>query len=283
MKRGSVLIYVLVVFSFVFFLVSEMFVQVKRRYAEYRNAEDRLFFLKEAVAISTELMKRVILFDKGPLNPPTIITGKPFFVKTPSGRVYRVIFEVEDGKIPLRISFGQEIERLIRLKLPNEDAEALRDAILDFIDRDNLRRLKGAEDEYYRKLGYSAKNSNLSSLQELLWIKGIDYEIYKVLRDSFTVYTSAVNVNFADKLTLKALGFNEGDIASIEARKKVKGFVDLIFLRQVLGSRWITMKKKVYAIPQPSMLRAYVEEENSGEEVILIMNTRGDVVDVIWW
>lgn len=55
----------------------------------------------------------------------------------------------------------------------------LADAILDFIDVDDTPRINGCESEYYTSLSpaYSAKNSPLESLDELLLVRGVTAEL----------------------------------------------------------------------------------------------------------
>ncbi len=55
----------------------------------------------------------------------------------------------------------------------------LADAILDFIDNDDMPRTNGCESEYYTGLSpaYSAKNSPLESLDELLLVRGVTSEV----------------------------------------------------------------------------------------------------------
>jgi len=52
------------------------------------------------------------------------------------------------------------------------------DAIKDWRDKDEDRRISGVEDEYYQPLGYTAKNGPIDDLQELLLIRYITPKMY---------------------------------------------------------------------------------------------------------
>jgi type II secretory pathway component PulK len=62
--------------------------------------------------------------------------------------------------------------------LPNM-TEEIADAIVDWIDGDNLPRANGAEDSYYQSLTppYHCKNGPLDSLEELLLVRGVTPEL----------------------------------------------------------------------------------------------------------
>ena len=104
---------------------------------------------------------------------------------------------------------------IVNLGLPGETANTIVDSILDWKDADNLRRLNGAEDEYYQSLPvpYKAKNDKLDTLEELLLVRGVTPEILfgsgnsRGLINFLTVYSKgpAINLNAAAKEVLMAL------------------------------------------------------------------------------
>jgi general secretion pathway protein K len=124
----------------------------------------------------------------------------------------------EGGKISLNASQ----ENLLRLVLTNlgleiEEAGALTDSILDWIDQDDEHRINGAEAEYYEGLPrpYLAKNAPFDALEELLLVKGVTPELfyggtedYPIgLIDVFTVYNryGTVNVRSVTPPVLRSL------------------------------------------------------------------------------
>ncbi len=75
---------------------------------------------------------------------------------------------------------GPVVEVLRRLLEDRGADPGLMDAILDWLDSDNDPRPQGAENDYYQSLPipYSAKNGPLSSIEELLMIRGVTPDLY---------------------------------------------------------------------------------------------------------
>jgi len=95
------------------------------------------------------------------------------------------ILEDERGKIDLNKSPDEDIRLVLRemLELQGESpamADRLLNAILDWKDSDNLLREGGAEDETYeqRRPAYVAANGPFKSVEELLLVEGITYEMF---------------------------------------------------------------------------------------------------------
>lgn len=88
----------------------------------------------------------------------------------------------EAGKINLnammRIDPSGETLRSMLLLLPNM-TEDVADSIVDWLDADDDQRASGAETAYYQGLTppYGAKNGSLSSLDELLLVKGVTADL----------------------------------------------------------------------------------------------------------
>ena len=100
------------------------------------------------------------------------------------------------------------VKRLFELVQVNPD---LVDAIVDWVDQDEVPEAAGAESLYYQTLrpSYRAANAPLQTLLELRLIKGITPEIIAKLSKVVTVFPqegeSRVNLNTADPLVLQAL------------------------------------------------------------------------------
>jgi general secretion pathway protein K len=71
------------------------------------------------------------------------------------------------------------------------------DAIIDWRDRDNLRRLHGAEDDDYRSadLPYGAKDALFTNVEELVQVMGMTPPLYRRLAPLVTVYSRQAKVN----------------------------------------------------------------------------------------
>jgi general secretion pathway protein K len=127
------------------------------------------------------------------------------------------------AEIPLQISVQNESSRidlnqadanllvalLTVLEVPDTEATALADHILDWRDTDDLVGLNGAEDSDYAAAGlpYGAKDAPFSSVEELRQVLGITPDLYQRLAPELTVDvgTNRPNEQFADAVVLAAV------------------------------------------------------------------------------
>jgi general secretion pathway protein K len=77
------------------------------------------------------------------------------------------------------------------------DSQQLVDAILDWRDKDQLRRLHGAEDDDYRHAGldWGSRDGLFASVDELRYILGMTHELFERLVPYLTVHSSQNDVN----------------------------------------------------------------------------------------
>ncbi|MFH1062064.1 MAG: hypothetical protein V1747_04170 [Candidatus Omnitrophota bacterium] len=97
-------------------------------------------------------------------------------------------------------------------EIETDNADVIASSIIDWRDEDNNSLAKGAEDQYYRGLknAYKCKNSSFVSIEELRYVKGMNYNIYKDIEPYITVFgAGTVNINTASSKVLKALGLSE--------------------------------------------------------------------------
>ena len=111
-------------------------------------------------------------------------------------------------------------DRYLRLleQLDTDRPSALVDALIDWIDPDEIQEAEGAENSVYisRSEPYQCKNGPLDTLDELALVEGYTPELLKQLRPHVTTYGSAqVNINTASPEVLLALA-EEMDITAIE-------------------------------------------------------------------
>lgn len=132
---------------------------------------------------------------------------------------YSVRITDESGKIDINTlndTSGIILKALLtQMGVEDENADTIVDSILDWKDADDLVRLHGAESDYYMSLSnpYKAKNANFDTLEELLLVKGVTYEIFfgsegkRGLVDFITINSSmnVINVNAAPKEVLMAV------------------------------------------------------------------------------
>jgi general secretion pathway protein K len=139
---------------------------------------------------------------------------------------YEVRVESESGKVDIN-SVDEELllEILRKGGLPDDEAEGVRDAILDWRDPDDNTRPAGAEFPHYARLPEPVlpRNGNFLSVEELRYVKGVTPEIFRrFLSRVFTVHGNSPQVNFlyAPEFVLRALpGVSPEAAAQIVARR----------------------------------------------------------------
>ena len=279
MQRAFILVYVLLMVTLIFSSVSLFQFLLKNAYKHNSSFISRYKFLYEALAIAKLSLAQVHTIEKF-----GIIRAKiPFETQiTIHEREYFIKVEAEDAKLPIVFpnTHTEAIKSLLISKGINEKiARQIADIIIDFQDPDNLKRLSGAENEYYRKKGYFPPNKRLNSLQEVIWLKDIDFSLYKLIVNNFTVYSTKVNINFAPPEVLKAIGIPEGVVNTIiELRKRnalsLHKFHSLVNIN--------SLKTPISLLNTPEVFRITIYEKNLREMVIFILDLNGNLKDVLW-
>jgi general secretion pathway protein K len=129
----------------------------------------------------------------------------------------------EASRIDLNQAPGELLlNLLIAAEVPQEQADALADAIIDWRDPDNLRSANGAEDSDYEAAGwpYGTKDGPFDSVEELQQVLGMTRALYQVIAPALTVASGSPQVvqDFASPLVLAAL---QG-ITVDEARQRIE-------------------------------------------------------------
>lgn len=177
------------------------------------------------------------------------VDGTQYTGSIGKGRYEIRIFE-EAGKININRmdDFSGIILRnlLVNNGSTKEEAEIISDSILDWIDKDDLHRLNGAEDEFYLALPmpYKAKNGTFDVMEELLLVRGMTPEILygtkerKGLNQFITIYgnTTKINANAASREVLMAIpGMSEDAVARVLERRAVNEIRGLDEFTQIIG------------------------------------------------
>ena len=126
------------------------------------------------------------------------------------GRLLWVGAAPEEARIDLNQARDDVLLSLLQSTgLEEGEALALRDAILDWRDRDNNRHAEGAEDQDYRSDGrpIGARDGQFLSVEELQQILGMTPDLYKKLAGALTVDARQRTVNpaFASRKVLLAV------------------------------------------------------------------------------
>lgn len=120
----------------------------------------------------------------------------------------------DTGKIDLNAAaVSRNPARLVGLftarGVEQPEAEALADAVIDWVDEDDLSQPNGAEIADYKAAGlsYGPKNAPFDTVSELQQVLGMNYALYEKLEPSLTIYSGRADpsVAFASVETLQAM------------------------------------------------------------------------------
>jgi general secretion pathway protein K len=118
--------------------------------------------------------------DKRSPDDPWQPDGEPHLVDYQTGQAL-IIIEAEGRKVNVNRTNNAQLKLVMeKAGLEEDEAERLTDVFLDFIDKDDITRLHGAEKEQYQSLGlpYGPFNGPLTSLDQMLLIPGITQQVY---------------------------------------------------------------------------------------------------------
>lgn len=207
LRRGSVLLVVLVIIVLLAlgaYTFSETMISERQATAMYgRQVETRMLADSGVQYVAAMLGQRQLLVNESVVHNPDRFQGvlvKPADRLRGRGR-FSVVAPLETDPYSRSIRFGivdesgklnlnavarrvhedrlNEIEaRAILLGLPGMSPKTA-DAILDWLDSDEMLRKNGAESEYYTGLitPYRAKNGPLDTLDELILVRGVSRDL----------------------------------------------------------------------------------------------------------
>ncbi len=294
-RKGSVIVYVLFMVSVISVVAFVSIRSVKSLYLEsslipYRHS--LALELKPIAMIGIKRFTSEMTVAKFRRSYGFNKLKRVYELETGS-KSYRVVVEPEVGRISVNLADRGTFERLFKkvledknYKFKKEDIDNLVDAMLDFRDRDDERRPYGAEREYYTSVGYQPKNAFLSSLSELLWVRGISEEIYGEMLKYLTVLNQPINVNYTTKEILMLAGLSESEANMLISLQKIKG-LDSISTKEFYGAltpyHRELFKHRFVLHPMPDTFRVRVYEiKRPKQEVSLVLDVYGNLYDVLW-
>ncbi|MCU7852779.1 MAG: general secretion pathway protein GspK [Candidatus Thiodiazotropha sp. (ex Monitilora ramsayi)] len=129
--------------------------------------------------------------------------GQVYEIQNAQGTL-RIAIRNASGLVDLNSASRQILLNIFRmLSDSEEEREQLSDALEDWRDSDDLKRLKGAEDNDYANAGftYGTTDRNLESVDELGYVMGFNRDSVDKLRPYVTVYSglSSVDHQFASE------------------------------------------------------------------------------------
>ena len=141
------------------------------------------------------------------------LNGTARQIQLDSGRVNIAIRDAS-GLLDLNKADPTQLEAVLEAA-GTEEAVRLRlvDAILDWRDKDQLRRLHGAEDDDYRHAGldWGSRDGLFASIDELRYVLDMTHELFERLAPYLTVHSgqSDVNLKYAPPWLFSALTSRE--------------------------------------------------------------------------
>jgi general secretion pathway protein K len=213
--------------------------------------------------------------------------------------IFRVRFIDEGGKINInRVEEGTLQRIFANLGVEEPRRTVLIDSIMDWRDSDDLHRINGAENDYYRSLtpSYTAKNGLFDTVEDLLWVRGMTSDLFFgeeetdsgdakrriALKEILTVDSAndRINLRTASAEVIHALTAMplEKARAFVEERRKLsnKTIGDLLRLLGI-GSQDAMLRMFVFANPAVITVEAEGRPNDSraGRRVKGIVRTSG--------
>ncbi len=150
---------------------------------------------------------------------------------------YDVVIGISDecSRLDINTISDQNLWRLFHfINVSPDRISGMIDSLRDWIDPDNLRRLSGAEDEYYSQLlpPYSPRNAPLQLPEELYFIRNFDEKILNGSEDSKPLFPyittfcqGRLNLNSVSKDVMEILGIDTLTIENVlSGRDTMKGY-----------------------------------------------------------
>jgi general secretion pathway protein K len=225
-ERGVALLLALLVLALLVALILEFDAEARREYREaaaFRDNFKASMLTRAAVQAARAVLQQDFLRDRqtgAMFDGPTDLWAMPIKNYAIGDGLLSAQIEDERGKLNLNdlaIELGDELKRkarIFRFKRLFELVQVppdLVDAIIDWVDRNEVPEPTGAESLYYQsqRPPYRAANAPLETLGDLRLVKGFTQEVVDRLARYVTVYPpegeALLNLNTADPLVIQAL------------------------------------------------------------------------------
>lgn len=225
-ERGIALLLALLVLTILTALILEFDAEARREYraaAAFRDEYKASMLTRAAVQAARAVLQQDLLREKmtgQKYDGPTDIWAMPIKNYAIGDGFLTAQIQDETGKLNLNdlaSSSGGDIEQKKKLVRAKRLFELLRinpslvDALIDWIDQDEIPQPAGAESLYYQSLRppYRSANSPLPGLGDLRLIKGFTPEIIERISPYVTVFPqeggAPMNINTADPLVIQTL------------------------------------------------------------------------------
>jgi len=166
-----------------------------------------------------------------------------------------ITVEVQDSNGLLSISTIKvdALHRLLTLLgVEKKDADVITDSLLDWIDRDDLVRVNGAEKQWYSSQGlkYAPRNYPLQYPEEIKLVRGMTPSLYEKLEPYLTILPqTGFNPNTAkDEVLLAYLDIDQETLKVLKEYLQTKPITSDAELFSITGRR-IVVEEGVYFFP----------------------------------
>jgi general secretion pathway protein K len=223
--RGIALLLVLLILALLVPLILEFDAEARRELREaaaFRDGLKAATLARSGVQAARAILRHDTQLERQSgrqYDAPTDVWGMPVTGYQLGDGVLSATIEDERGKFNLNDFANQpdpktkqvRVTRLKRLFELIQVEPRLVDAIVDWVDADDIPEPNGAESSSYQTLRppYRAANGPLQTIAELYLVKGMTDEIVQKLARYVTVYPSTsdgwINLNTADPITIQAL------------------------------------------------------------------------------
>lgn len=193
-SSGVALVLVLWVLVILTIMAASFSLNMRREINLVRNARERSIAAPLAEAGIYYAMNRLIQTDARKLWRSDGSVYEFLF----AGARIRVSIHDEAGKFDLNLIPDTLLISLLERIGPDPDEAArLADAIIDWRDADDFRRVNGAEKEEYQEAGldYGPRNRPFQTIQELRLVLGIGLDLYRKLEPVVTVYNDSRGID----------------------------------------------------------------------------------------
>jgi len=209
---------------------------------------------------------------------------------------YEIRVDSESGKVDVNlVDEGVLLEILKKGGLPDEEAEGVRDAILDWRDEDDVPRPRGAERAEYGRMGepVTPRNGKIRGIGELMYVKGVTKDFYEAfLSRVFTAHGNSARLSFlrAPEIVLRSLpGVSPEAAGRIVAGRREEPPISAADLGHMVGEGLLTARglalitggssSNVYTITATGragndvtrVVRCLVEVSGSGEKGVKML------------
>ncbi|HIJ59711.1 MAG TPA: hypothetical protein HPP56_03740 [Nitrospirae bacterium] len=293
-QRGSALIAILAITGFMVTLLVEFVHRVyisTISYDYWSKSQSLSFACKSGITLSAKVMSETgdiyYLSPNGTLIMPIEKVTDSFqgnlliSAYDENSRFNLNSLVYQNGEINL-ISY-QIFKRLLKNLQINEQ---IADLIVDWIDKDNIERVRGSEEK--------AKNSYLDAVDEIYQIKGLEFEIAERLHDYVTVYgydridSTIININSAPAAVIMAIDDRiTKDLAeriiqyrSLEPLKSVSDITKISGFEGALGQSLIG---KIAVIVRKIRIFSTAEQEGVKRIIETVVELQGKSQIVRYW